>query len=133
MADELEKNGVTICTRAKVERIVVEKGRVRGVEANGRTIAAKAVVSNSGITNTIDNLAGRQPFPDIVPGEAAAIRVNNSSSQVYIGIRADEQIAGYRRPALHLHRTGIRFPGTARPAHQIKDLFPLLSEDPARP
>ena len=60
MSDELEKNGVTICTRSKVDRIIVEKGRVRGVEVNGRTIEAKAVVSNSGITNTIDNLTDQQ-------------------------------------------------------------------------
>ena len=92
MSDELEKNGVTICTRSKVERIIVEKGRVRGVEANGRTITARAVVSNSGITNTIDNLTDRQAFSESFLEKAAAIRVNNSSCQVYIGIRADAQI-----------------------------------------
>lgn len=93
MTAELEKNGVTICTRSKVERIVVEKGRVRGVEANGRVIAAKAVVSNSGITNTINNLTDRRAFSDAFLEKAAAIRVNNSSSQVYIGIKKDEQVA----------------------------------------
>jgi phytoene dehydrogenase-like protein len=58
MAANLQKNGVTICTKAKAERILVDKGRVRGVFVNGREITAKSVVSNSGITNTIDNLAG---------------------------------------------------------------------------
>ncbi len=87
MVAELEKNGVTICTRAKVDRIVIEDGRVCGVEVNGRTISAPSVISNSGITNTIFNLAGRQSFSDEFMARAEAIRVNNSSCQVYIGIR----------------------------------------------
>ncbi|RPH41140.1 MAG: NAD(P)/FAD-dependent oxidoreductase [Desulfobulbaceae bacterium] len=92
MSDELEKNGVTICTRSKVDRIIVEKGRVRGVEDNGRTIEAKAVVSNSGITNTIDNLTDKRAFSEVFLEKAAAIRVNNSSCQVYIGIKEQEYI-----------------------------------------
>lgn len=92
MTAELEKNGVTICTRSKVERIIVEKGRVRGIEANGRVIAAKAVISNSGITNTINNLTDRRAFSEAFLEKAAAIRVNNSSSQVYIGIRKGDRV-----------------------------------------
>jgi phytoene dehydrogenase-like protein len=92
MSDELEKNGVTICTRSKVDRIIVEKGRVRGVEVNGRTIEARAVVSNSGITNTIDNLTDHRAFSEQFLRKAAAIRVNNSSCQVYIGIKEREII-----------------------------------------
>ena len=92
MTAELEKNGVTICTKSKVERIIVEKGRVRGVEVNGRTIAAKAVVSNSGITNTIDNLTDRRAFSEAFLEKASAIRVNNSSCQVYIGIEKNQHI-----------------------------------------
>jgi len=93
MSDELEKNGVTICTRSKVDRIVVEKGKVRGVEVNGKVITAKAVVSNSGITNTIHNLTDRTCFSDEFLARADAIRVNNSSCQVYMGIKDGERIA----------------------------------------
>ncbi len=89
MTDDLEKNGVTICTRAKVERIIVEKGKVRGVEVNGRVISAPAVVSNSGITNTIFDLAPREAFSDEFLTKADAIRVNNSSCQVYIGLKPE--------------------------------------------
>ncbi|KAB2891498.1 MAG: NAD(P)/FAD-dependent oxidoreductase [Desulfobulbaceae bacterium] len=92
MTAELEKNGVTICTRSKVEHIIVEKGRVRGVEVNGRTIAARAVVSNSGITNTIDNLTDHKAFSESFLEKASAIRVNNSSCQVYIGIEKGQHI-----------------------------------------
>ena len=92
MANELEKNGVTICTRAKVDRIVVDKGRVRGVEVEGKTITARAVVSNSGITNTIHNLTDRACYSSEFLEKADRIRVNNSSCQVYMGIREGETI-----------------------------------------
>ena len=92
MSDELEKNGVTICTKTRVDRIIVEKGKVRGIEACGRTISAKAVVSNSGITNTIHNLTDRSAFSEEFLEKADKIRVNNSSCQVYMGIRDGEEI-----------------------------------------
>ena len=92
MAAELEKNGVTICTNSKVDRIIVEKGVVKGVECNGRTIEAPSVVSNSGITNTIYNLAGSDSFNDEFMEKADEIRVNNSSCQVYMGIKKEEKI-----------------------------------------
>ncbi len=92
MSDELEKNGVTICTNAKVDKIVVEKGKVCGVHVLGKTIKAKAVVSNSGITNTIHNLTDREIYSDDFLELADKIRVNNSSCQVYLGIKDGEQI-----------------------------------------
>ncbi len=92
MTDELEKNGVTICTGAKVDRVVVENGSVRGVECQGRVIEAGAVVSNSGITNTIHNLTDRDAFSSEFIEKADKIRVNNSSCQVYMGIKKEEAI-----------------------------------------
>ncbi|HBI16311.1 MAG TPA: phytoene dehydrogenase [Desulfobulbaceae bacterium] len=90
MADELQANGVTICTRARVERIVVERGRVRGVEVGNRFIAAPSVVSNSGITNTVNNLAGRTAFSPDFLAQFDQVKVNNSSCQVYFGLRPGE-------------------------------------------
>lgn len=92
MRDELEKNGVTIRTRAKVDRIVVEQGRVRGVEVDGRVIGAPCVISNSGITSTVEELVGRDAFPADFLGEFNQVTVNNSSCQVYIGISPGERI-----------------------------------------
>jgi len=92
MTEELEKNGVTICTNSKVDKIIIEKGRVKGVEVLGKTIAAKAVVSNSGITNTISNLTDRDAYSIDFLEKADKIRVNNSSCQVYFGIKEMETI-----------------------------------------
>lgn len=92
MADELERCGVTISTNSKVDNIIIEDGKAVGVDVAGKTISAKAVVSNSGITNTIHNLTDRSCFSDEFLELADGIRVNNSSSQVYIGIKKDETI-----------------------------------------
>src|SRR6185369_11858175 len=45
MEAELRKSGVEICINADVARIDVQSGQVRGVEVNGRTIRAGAVLS----------------------------------------------------------------------------------------
>ncbi len=93
MTRELQKNGVTICTRAKVDGIVIDNGTTRGVAVGERIISAGAVVSNAGITNTIDKLAGRDCFSDDFLALFDRVRVNNSSCQVYFGIRAGESFA----------------------------------------
>lgn len=92
MTDELENNGVTICTQSKVDKIIVEKGKVCGVNVRGKNIAARSVISNSGITNTIDNLTDPQHYSDEFLEKADNIRVNNSSCQVYLGIKDGERI-----------------------------------------
>lgn len=92
MEKELERQGVTICTKAKVEKIIVEKGRVRGVEVNGRVVSAPTVISNSGITNTIHNLTDSSAFSEEFLQRADNIRVNNSSCQVYMGIKKEQQL-----------------------------------------
>lgn len=92
MAAELEKNGVTICTGAKVDRIVAKNKKTLGVEVNDTFKKAGAVVSNSGITNTVYQLSDVSQFSDEFLEKAARIRVNNSSCQVYIGIKEEEQI-----------------------------------------
>ncbi len=93
MAEELEKNGVTICTKARVDRIVVEGGKVKGVAVGNRVISAPSVVSNSGITNTVNNLAGRDAFTENFLEQFDKVKVNNSSCQVYFGIRKGESFA----------------------------------------
>ena len=93
MADELQKNGVHIRTGERVERILVERGAILGVLAGSREIAARAVISNAGITNTIDELVGPEHFAPQFLGRFGKVQVNNSSCQVYFGIRRGETIA----------------------------------------
>lgn len=92
MEHELHERGVDIRTSAKVEQIVLEKGRTKGVVLDGGFIPAKAVISNAGITNTVDKLVGQDAFAPDFRQRFSAVRVNNSSSQVYFGIRRGESI-----------------------------------------
>ena len=92
MTDELVKNGVTICKNSRVDRIVTEGARVRGVQVGDRFIESDTVVSNSGILNTINDLAGKEAFPEQFLDKVKAVRVNTSSCQVYIGIKKEEKI-----------------------------------------
>ena len=74
------------------ERIVVDEGRVSGVVANGKLIRCGVVVSNSNLKTTIEKLVGPEHFPDEFVEESEAVRLNNSSCQVYLGIRQGETL-----------------------------------------
>ncbi|MCH8922462.1 MAG: FAD-dependent oxidoreductase [Planctomycetes bacterium] len=94
MQGELKRSGVDVCIRSDVEAILVERGRVRGVRVGGRTIKARAVVSNSNLLTTIFRLVGEEHFDRDFIDEARAVRLNNSSCQVYMafkpGVMIDE-------------------------------------------
>jgi phytoene dehydrogenase-like protein len=91
MKDELVKNGVDIRIRCLVEKIEVDPARrAAGVVVNGRRIGAKAVVSNANLKTTVLKLVGPEHLdPDFVE-EARAVRLNNSSCQVYLALKPGE-------------------------------------------
>lgn len=88
MKDELLKNNVDIKLQAKVEKIVVENGRVAGVVHRGKTIRARAVLSNGNILSTIMNMVGPEHFAPEFVEKSKAVRLNTSSCQVYMGFKA---------------------------------------------
>ncbi len=75
ITDALEANGGKLLTSTRVERIVVEDGRVAGVETKDEVFRAPIVVSNAGIHPTVLKLVGEEHFDksyvgyvkDIVP------------------------------------------------------------------
>ena len=73
-------------------RIDCSGGQVHGVEVNGRTIRAGAVVSNANLKATIFNLVGEEHFDRKFVDEARAVRLNNSSTQVYMALKPGERI-----------------------------------------
>lgn len=87
MKEELRKNGVELFNNVQVDRITVENGRATGVVAHGRHLRSRAVLSNANIRRTILDLVGREHFAPEVVREVEAVRLNNSSTQVYFGIR----------------------------------------------
>jgi phytoene dehydrogenase-like protein len=91
MRAELERNGVDIRIRSLVEKIEVdEQRRVRAVHANGKRIACNAVLSNANIKSTVLNLVGPAHLDPVYVEETRAVRLNNSSCQVYIGLKPGE-------------------------------------------
>jgi Phytoene dehydrogenase and related proteins len=67
MAEELLAKGVDICTGARVDRILVKDGVTTGVVVGDREISARAVVSNAGVTNTIDQVGRAGVFYQGLP------------------------------------------------------------------
>ena len=92
MEAELKKNGVDIRTSCPVERIIVEGKKVAGVVAKGKTIKCRSVVSNGNLVSTIHRLVGDGQFSEDFMEKARKVRLNNSSCQVYIGIKKGEKI-----------------------------------------
>jgi phytoene dehydrogenase-like protein len=92
MKATLKTNKVDLRHHTLVEKVLLDKGRVCGVVCNGRTIRAKAVLSNANLKSTIHKLIGDEHFSPGFLREAAAVRLNSSSCQVYMGIRKGESI-----------------------------------------
>lgn len=97
MEAELKQNGVDIRIRSDCERIHTasdgDGGRkITGVTVNGRHIKCDAVVSNSNLRSTIFRLCGEEVFDKEFVEEARAVRINNSSTQVYMALRPDDPL-----------------------------------------
>ena len=92
MKKELVSNGVDIRINCGVDRIQVTDGKVSAVEVNGRTIRCKAVVSNANLRTTILKMIGTEKLDKDYVEEAQAVRLNNSSTQVYMALKEGEEI-----------------------------------------
>jgi phytoene dehydrogenase-like protein len=97
MTEELNKNGVELRKKVLVEKILVEE--VNGLKVacgvvtkSGRTIRAKAVLSNSNLKNLLFRLLGEANLPKDYAAEGKAVRLNSTSCQVYLGIKKGESI-----------------------------------------
>ncbi|MFQ5673901.1 MAG: phytoene desaturase family protein [Nitrospinales bacterium] len=92
MKNELLKNGVDIRNHCLVEKILIDNKTVKGVRVNGQVVKSDSVLSNSNLLATINTLAGTENFSPEFIEEVRKVRLNNSSCQVYLGIRKGETI-----------------------------------------
>jgi len=92
MHNDLKASDVDVRINCDAEQIHIENGRVTGVTINGRRIRCRAVVSNANLKYTILKLAGREHFDRKFVEDTEAVRLNNSSTQVYIGLKPDERV-----------------------------------------
>jgi len=113
MYAEMTANGVDVRTNCLVDNIIVEDGQVQGVSVNPRTgqqrmIECPSVVSNANIKNTVFELVGADKFSHDFLQEAQNVRMNTSSCQAYMGIKAGEDIPNIglaKSPFLHLQHS----------------------------
>ncbi len=92
MHAELIRSGVDVRIKCDVEKILVERGRVKGVRVNGRDIACGAVVSNANLKATVLHLVGKEHFDRKFCEDAEAVRLNNSSCQVYMALKPGAEL-----------------------------------------
>lgn len=92
MEDELRERGVDIRIRCNAERIGIRNDRVHSVTVNGREIRTDAVVSNANLLTTIFRMAGEDAFDRGFVDQARAVRLNSSSTQVYMALRPGDEI-----------------------------------------
>jgi len=59
---------------------------------NGRSVQARAVVSNGSLPRTVHELVGDEHFSAAFRESFAGLRLSNSSCQVYIGIKPGEKL-----------------------------------------
>tara|TARA_R110002072_G_scaffold205303_4_gene363216 strand:+ start:695 stop:2176 length:1482 start_codon:yes stop_codon:yes gene_type:complete len=92
MKSILNANGVDTFHRVQVDRVLVEGRKVRGVLAEGREIRAEVVLSNANLKTTVERLVGEEHLDDDFAAGARAVRLNTSSTQVYMGLREGEDL-----------------------------------------
>lgn len=92
MEAELKANHVDVRIKCDVEKIILRRGRVAGVTVNGRTIKARAVVSNANLRATIFRLLGAEQLDPQFVEQAREVRLNNSSTQVYMALKPGDAI-----------------------------------------
>ncbi len=87
MKDELIKNDVDIAMSSKVDNVIIENGKVTGVKIKDKFIKSKVVLSNGNLLKTINEWVGKENFSDDFIKSVKTVRLNTSSSQVYIGMK----------------------------------------------
>lgn len=108
MKAELEKNRVDIRIRSLVEQIEISSDRrVTGVVVNGRRIGAGAIVSNANLKTTLFKLVGEENLDSKYAEEARAVRLNNSSCQVYIALKPGVGFENQGDLLFHSEHTGF--------------------------
>ncbi|MGW8255932.1 MAG: phytoene desaturase family protein [Thermoguttaceae bacterium] len=109
MDRELRAGGVDIQVNAKAEKIKLSSRRVEGVCLDGRLCKCSAVISNANLLGTIFQLVGEENFDADFIEQARAVRLNNSSTQVYMAFKPEVQIDPEACGDLLFHSTAPEF------------------------
>jgi len=92
MEKEMIRNGVDIRIRCNAEKINIENGSVKSIVVNGREIRTKTIVSNANLRSTLFDLVGEDYLDREFVESAREVRLNNSSTQVYMALKEGETV-----------------------------------------
>lgn len=92
MEKEMIANGVDIRINCNVEKITVNDSSIHSVTVNGKEIRTDCVVSNANLRSTIFNLVGEEHFDKSFVSDAREVRLNNSSTQVYMALKPGDHV-----------------------------------------
>ncbi len=117
MSAELKNNGVDMEKSASVRKILVDGGQVRGVivqkkDGSEITVTAHAVLSNANLKGTVFDMVGKEHFSPAFVEEAESVRLNNSSTQVYMAFKPDYMLDENRCGDLLFTSTASEFDST---------------------
>jgi phytoene dehydrogenase-like protein len=98
-AEAVKERGGQVWLKTGVEQIMVEDGRASGIRlGDGRTVRARAVISNADLKRTFQKLVDARHLPRDFHAQIAAAQPANSAFMVHLGVNFVPDI----RPALHV-------------------------------
>jgi phytoene dehydrogenase-like protein len=108
LAEAIERNGGKILLRAGARRILVERGRVLGVEIvskhlGARVVRAPCVVSNADLKQTMEHLVGPAHVRPKTLARTRAFEMAPALGVVYVGLRRDLRAEGHPRTNYWVH------------------------------
>jgi len=108
IVESIERHGGRLLLRAEVLRILIESGRVAGVEIDHphlgrRVVRAPVVVSNADYKRTVLDLVGPEHFGAATVRRARGYRMAPALGVVYLGIQRDLRREGWPNANLWLY------------------------------
>lgn len=102
LAEAIEQNGGKILLMATVERIVVEEGKVQGVEfdcrqTGRRFVRAAVVISNADLKRTLLELVGAEHLEPETARRTESFEMSPALGMLYLGIDRDLRAEGFPR------------------------------------
>jgi len=137
LAETIRERGSEVRLHARVERIVVERGRAAGIVlGDGTRIDCRAVVSNADVKRTFLELVEPRHLPSDFLARVKAARPANSAFMVHLGV----DFVPDTRPALHvsgepdvaIEVLSLVDPSAAPPGHSTVGIVTLLPHEEAR-
>lgn len=108
LAEAIESKGNKILLRTKVQRMLIEGGRVVGVEFSNKALGTRCayapiVISNADLKQTMLNLVGESEISTRTAQRTKAYEMSPGMGVVYLGIRRDLAQEGMRNTNLRIY------------------------------